>query len=123
MECIQTVPDHITKMESIHSTIDGTNLAAGTNTLNGVAVVPGKIQKITNFSYSYTGTVTNVRVEVKAGGKTILKTDANPVSGQVEEWNGEVYLKAGEYISVVITNATLNDDFTMDLNGVESLAE
>jgi hypothetical protein len=109
-------------MDSIHATIADASLDTGSNTLEGTAVAAGKMQKITNITYAYTGTVTNVRIEIKAGGKTILKTDANPTSGQVEEWNGQAYLEATEKISIVITNATATDAFTADVNGVEMQA-
>lgn len=109
-------------MKSIHETIDGTNLVAGENTLNGTAVNPGKIQEITNITYSYTGTVAGVRIKIMAGGKIIQKTDADPVSGQTDEWNGKVCLNAGEKISVVVTGVALNDDFTADVNGSEKEA-
>jgi hypothetical protein len=110
-------------MDTVHELIaGGTDLAAGANTLDGTAVGVGKIQKITNITYKYTGTVTSVRFSISAGGKVITETAANPVSGQVYEWNGQVYLKATEKISVAIAAATLHDVAVINVHGLEMAA-
>ena len=108
-------------MRSIHQKIEDTNLDAGTNTLSSVAVTAGRIQKITDLAFSYTGTVTNDRIEIKAGGKTVYKTIANPTSGQIERIPnlGEVYLEAEEKIEMVVTDATATDDATLIIHGAE----
>jgi len=111
-------------MKSIHEEITNDNLAAGTNTLSSLAAVSARVNKITNISFSYTGTVLNVRIEIKAGGKSVYKTTADPVSGQLERLPApvELYLSAGEKIDMVVTNATVGDDATLIINGVELIA-
>ncbi len=48
-------------MKSINEAITNESLAAGTNTLSTTAALPGKVNRITDLTFKYTGTVTNVR--------------------------------------------------------------
>lgn len=111
-------------MKSIHEEITNTALAAGTNTLSSSEAVAARVNRITDIAFSYTGTITNVRLEIKAGGKTVYKTIADPTSGQIERIPnlGNVWLSAGEKIDLVVTSATLNDDATLIVHGVEEIA-
>ncbi len=111
-------------MKATHQKIEDTDLSAGTNTLSSTAVVAGRIQRITDIAFSYTGTVASVRIEIKAGGKTVYKTTANPTSGQLERIPnlGELYLEAGEKIEMVITDATATDDALLIIHGAEEPA-
>lgn len=111
-------------MESIHEEITDTSLDAGTNTLTCPEAVTARVNKITDLTFSYTGTVAGVRIEIKAGGKTVYKTIANPTSAQMERIPnlGEIYLEAGEKIEMVITSATATDDATLIIHGVEVIA-
>ena len=111
-------------MKSLHEEVTNTTLAAGTNTLSTTAASPARVNRITDLTFKYTGTVTNVRIEIKAGDKTIYKTTANPTSGQWERVPnlGIIFLSAGEKIDMVITDATLNDDATLIVHGVELTA-
>lgn len=108
-------------MKSIHEDITNLTLAAGTNTLSSSAPASAKIWEITDLAFSYTGTVAGVRMEVKAGGKSVYKTIANPTSGQLERIAnmGSLYLSAGDIIELVVTGATLNDDATLIIHGME----
>lgn len=111
-------------MKAIHEEITDTDLSAGTNTLPSTAALSAKVNKITDLAFSYTGTVGSVRIEIKAGGKTIYKTTADPTSGQIERISnlGEIFLSAGEKIEMVITDATATDDATLIVHGVELTA-
>jgi len=109
-------------MKSIHEQITNENLATGTNTLSSTPVLPARIQEIKFITYSYTGTVTNVRFEIKAAGKTLFKTNSNPVSGQIEMLTTDIFLSQNEKIDLVITNATATDDATLIIHGVELVA-
>lgn len=110
---------------AIHQEVVNTSLAAGSNTLSTTPVAANKIQRITSISFSYTGTVTGVRFEVKAGGITVFKSTADPVSGQLYSLASlqgaatELWLSAGEKIDLVVTGATLNDDALLDVHGVQ----
>jgi len=111
-------------MKSIHEEIEDTTLSAGTNTLSSSVALAARVNKITDLAFSYTGTITNVRIEIKAGGETIYKTTANPTTGQIERIAnmGAIYLSAGEKIEMVVTDATLNDDAKLIIHGVELIA-
>ncbi len=108
-------------MKSIHEEITDADLSAGTNTLSSTVTLQAKINKITDLAFSYTGTVTSVRIEIKAGGKRIFKTIADPTSGQTERISnlGNIFLSGGEKIEMVITDATATDDATLIVHGVE----
>jgi len=108
-------------MESIHEEIANASLGAGTNILSSSVAAIAKINRITDIAFSYTGTVTSVRMEIKAGGETVYKTIANPTSGQIERISnlGNIYLSAGEKIELVITDATATDDATLIIHSVK----
>ena len=111
-------------MKSIHEEITNEDLSAGTNTLSSTAAASARVNKITDIAFSYTGTVTNVRMEIKAGGKSVYKTTSDPTSGQIERIPnlGNIYLSAGEKIELVVTDATATDDATLIIHGVELIA-
>lgn len=102
-----------------HENITNTALAAGANTLSSTVVATDTLEKVTKLVFSYTGTVTGVRIELRAGGQTIYKTSADPVSGKIETIDIEVWLAAGEKIDMVVTGATLNDDATLIVHGYD----
>jgi hypothetical protein len=108
-------------MKSVHEETTNLTLAAGTNTLSSSAPASAKIWEITELTFSYTGTVLGVRMEIKAAGKTVYKTIADPTSGKLERIAdlGSLYLSAGEKIELVVTGATLNDDATLIIHGME----
>ena len=108
-------------MKSVQESITNATLAAGTNTISSSVPAAAKIWKITDIAFSYTGTVTNVRMEIKAGGVSVYKTTADPVSGRLDRVPApvELYLSATEKIELVVINATLNDAATLIIHGVE----
>lgn len=108
-------------MKAIHEKIENNNLTAGTNTISSSAAPSAKIWKITDIAFSYTGTVTGVRMEIKAGGQSVYKTTSDPVSGRLERMPAPVdlYLSAGETIELVITGATAGNSAFLIIHGVE----
>ncbi len=115
--------DKIEGFESIvEEEVENLALAAGTNTLSGTPVPSGKIWKITQLSFRYTGTVTSVALTpqvVGLAGNLRLNFIKPPVSGTWYFWSGNVYLQAGDYIALVITSATLNDDAVINYAGLQ----
>ncbi len=111
-------------MKSIHEEITNITLAVGINTLSSTVAATARVNEITDIAFKYTGTVTSVRIEIKAGDKTVYKTIADPTSGQIERIPnlGNIFLSAGEKVDMVITDATLNDDATLIIHGVELIA-
>ena len=106
-------------MKSVQEEITNLALAAGTNTLSSSVPAAAKIWNITDIAFSYTGTVTGVRMEIKSGGISVYKTIADPVSARLERIPASLYLSAGEKIELVVTTATLGDDATLIIHGVE----
>jgi len=111
-------------MKAIHEEIANTTLAAGTNTLSSTVALAARVNMITDLAFSYTGTVSGVRIEIKAGGETVYKTIADPTTAQLERISnlGNIFLSAGEKIEMVVTGATLNDDALLIIHGVELIA-
>jgi len=108
-------------MKSIHEAVINESLATGTNTLSTTPVSPGLVKRLTDLTFKYTGTVIDVRIEIKAGGQTVYKTTADPTSGQWERIAnmGDIFLSSGEKIDMIVTTATLNDDAYLVIHGVE----
>ena len=108
----------------VEERITNTSLAAGTNLLNGSVVPAGKIWKVTQAFFQYTGTPPTL-VLLFASGLAItmaLLQQNTPTSGQYYPWSGEVWLQAGDRVSTVVYRATLNDDLTFAYCGTEMTA-
>jgi hypothetical protein len=114
---IYVTPANLGTFETIYDVVtenvQNLSLAAGTNTLTGTAVPDGYYYVITHIAIYYGGTTTNVVIQGIAnivGNNVPINYVKTPVSTQWYPVEGKWVLKAGDYLSCIITNATLNDD-------------
>lgn len=97
-----------------------TALSAGNVDVDDSAVPTGELWVITNFSASYTGTVTNVslRFTIKSGASRYTIYHQGGLSSALYvDRQGLWILKAGDILSVRVLNATLNDDLNAEAIG------
>lgn len=96
-----------------------TALAAGTNTLVGDEVPAGEVWKIESVSFVYTGTSpTECAIRPNTGdGAIYYHSILAPTSGQTYTFSGQLTIKAGGKIRLVITGATLNDACRLSYGG------
>jgi hypothetical protein len=106
--------------DSVADTEENTTLAAGTNTINMDPVPAGYFYLLARAACRYLGTVTSVVMAINAiiDGQTcrLLRVDGIATGA----WYPVIVpqlMAAGDYLQLVVTNATLNDDATINYSG------
>jgi len=98
------------------------SLAAGTNNIYTSAVPVNKLWVLTAVSVVYTGTITNVSMQVAIydGVNTLFFFYVKPVvSAQVYPLQTTWYLKAGWKLRFYVTAATAGDSASISINGYQ----
>lgn len=82
---------------------------------------PGFIYKITNISAVDITTTVSVSLSVGyvSGGVYRILSSSNPAAGVTEDWQGEIYLKEGDYIKAVFNATTSGDAIYLCVNGIK----
>lgn len=114
--------DKLVGFESVvEEGLSDTNLATGTNTLDGTAVPTGKVWKITQAMVIYIGTAPSaLQIRVPGLGGTIYLLDQRTItSGVAYMWSGEIYLQVGDYMQARVTGATAGDDLYLRYAGLQ----
>jgi len=101
-----------------------TNLAAGSNVLNGSAVPTGEVWKITSACIRYVGTTPSGLYIMAVGlaGGMVIHYDTSPSAGVWYFWGGELYLQAGDYMRGGVWGATAGDDLYFRYAGLKMAA-
>jgi hypothetical protein len=73
---------------------------------------------VTNVSYTYAGTVTNVRVALLADGKTIDQ-DGAPTSNEAQRFDVRFWVDEGELVQLEAYGYTATDDLSCRVFGIE----
>ncbi len=104
-----------------HERVSNLNAAAGANSLATAAVPANTARKVT--------LITAFDSNNNPGGIVIfpslsffafaLRNAANLAGTWVVEWQGELWLAAGDGIQVNFANCTVNDDIYLDVHGVD----
>lgn len=89
-----------------------TDAAAGTNTLDFTAVPAGEVWVVNSIAaVDQNSAITAIWITANlAGVNYFLLVQASPVAGTWYFWNGNIVMKAGDYIQVFFLGTVLNDD-------------
>jgi len=101
---------------TVRNSVSDTALAAGTNTLDSGAVPAGEIWIITNITVKMASGTINW-LEVYMSGTTHSIFYQAPTTGIPYSRQGYWIMEPGDYMRLLILNATLNDDAYMSLIG------
>lgn len=105
----------------VYEGVSNTSLSAGSNNIDSTAVPAGEVHVITNISVSYTGTVSGVSLratlfESGVGGYVVFQEDSISSTYWYDR-QGNWVLPAGDYVRLVVSGATLNDDAYLRITG------
>jgi len=92
---------------------ENTDLPAGITTYDWPAVPAGKVYIVTSVSFNYTGTVTNVSLNlsiVSEGIEYLFWKTTAPVSGRSYPSPFEIAMKEGDNMRFQVRGATVHDD-------------
>jgi len=114
--------DKIFGMESgVFGQKSNTDLAAGTNTVNGDAVPTGKVWIITHAGVIYIGTVPTVLMLFQHHNTLDLNVirEVSITSGKKYSILTPLVLPAGDYLTSRVEGATLHDDLFLEYSGYQ----
>lgn len=97
-------------------------MTAGTNTVETDPVPSGNPRNVTQTNFIYTGTITSVTVAlyiVNNGVATLWRFLSAVISGGNNPLTVNLYLFPGDFLRVVITNATAGNTATLSGCGTE----
>lgn len=92
---------------------ESANLSAGNNFFAASQVPGGEVWVITGANIKYTGTApTTINMSADIAGTNYdVFEQKPPVSGEMYNWYGNIYLKADDRIRFFVEGATATDDF------------
>jgi hypothetical protein len=93
------------------TSLDGAQLTVGT-------VPTDKNWHVTDVAYTYSGTVTNVRIALLANGVTVDQ-DGAPTSGEANKFSVDLWLDEGETVKLEPVGYTAGDTLSAWLHGYE----
>jgi hypothetical protein len=97
------------------------NAAAGTNTLTTAAVPANTLRVVTSVLAYNVNTVAGIiilRTTIGAVSRSLRRAAPGAANRSVD-WQGLVYLLAGDTVSTDITGCALNDDIFLDVHGYD----
>jgi len=90
----------------------------GPSTLTCGTVPTDKNWHVTAVSYTYNGTITNVRVALLANGKTVDQ-DGAPTDDEAQVFNSDFWLDEGETVALEVVGYTAAEGITCRVFGLE----
>ena len=95
--------------------------STGDNTITLTDVPSGKIWVITVImAVNTTNAITAIEVNaVHDGNARMVSGELAPPAGKRHTWNGRLYLDAADYVEVLFTGCTLNDNIYVDIWGYQ----
>ncbi len=94
--------------------VENLNLPAGQSNVSCAPVPAGEMYEVEAVGVIYTGTVTGVALRAQivdsAGVVYTLGRIRPPVSGEVYPFLGRWTMNPGDFVTLLVTGATLNDD-------------
>ena len=115
----RTVETGTILQESVSDTsLGGGGAEASAGIVTCGTVPTDKNWHVTVVSYTYSGTVTNVRPTFLADGKTVDQ-DGAPTNNEAQAFKADVWLDEGELVQVEVNGYTAGEDFTCRVFGIE----
>ncbi len=105
----------------VAETVSEQNAAAGSNHLTSSAVPAGKVWVITHISaHDDDNNVTHIGIDVNHDGRSIIVKWRGATAADVTvDWDGHLFLDAGDYISVWFWGVTAGDAIVMNVFGYQ----